>query len=200
MDEKQDAAAVAALIVIGRDEAGRPHGSRFGEADVALAEKAAGLMKMVAVRVADEPFGELAGRLPQGRVVASGKAVVPFLKDKLSREIEDQLTPEVQAELDRPRRVEDATSGGDVDSGGRAEDAAASYRLPAKWNDIAVEDLVLATLGSPDGWFECIVTIDHGEDLFTLRYRDFPDWDPFVRRREHLALVHPGFTFAPMAA
>ncbi len=66
--------------------------------------------------------------------------------------------------------------------------------MPAKWNDIAVEDLVLATLGSPDGWFECIVTIDHGEDLFTLRYRDFPDWDPFVRRREHLALVHPGFT------
>src|SRR3954469_1252231 len=68
-----------ALIVFGRDEAGKPHASRFSHADADLAERAAGLMGMRVLRVTGEEEIALAERLPAGRVFASGRAFVPFV-------------------------------------------------------------------------------------------------------------------------
>lgn len=175
-----------ALMVLGRDDKGKAHGSWFGEADAPLAEKAAGLMGMVAVRVETDAFAELAAKLPQGKVFASGKAFVPFVRDTLYRSIADQLPDDMRAILGKPREapppVETIAS---VPMG--------QHPLPRGWEVITVGDLVLATLGAPDGWFESVVAEVHDDDLFTLRYRDFPDWEPFVRRREHLALINPDF-------
>lgn len=175
-----------ALMVLGRDDGGKAHGSWFGEEDAPLAEKAAGLMGMVAVRVDTDAFAELAAKLPHGKVFASGKAFVPFVRDTLYRSIADQLPEDVRAMLGKPRETPvpvETTGSAPMDQ----------HPLPRGWDVIAVGDLVLATLGSPDGWFECVVAEAHDDDLFTLRYRDFPDWEPFVRRREHLALINPNF-------
>ncbi len=62
------------------DDSGKPHASRFSDADAQLAEKAAGLMGMHVFRPATEEHRELAAKLPRGRVFGSGKAFVPFVK------------------------------------------------------------------------------------------------------------------------
>ena len=74
-----DAAALA-IVVFGRDDAGKPHASAFSHSDAQLAEKAAGLMGMRVLRLETDKARELAGRLPRGRVFASGRAFVPFVK------------------------------------------------------------------------------------------------------------------------
>ena len=72
--------APPALVVYGRDDGGKPHASVFADSEADLAEMAAGLMGMRAFRLAEpEHLATVAG-LPQGRVFASGKAFVPFVK------------------------------------------------------------------------------------------------------------------------
>ena len=73
-------AATLAIVVFGRDDAGKPRAAAFDHSDAQLAEKAAGLMGMRVLRLEADKARELAGRLPRGRVFASGRAFVPFVK------------------------------------------------------------------------------------------------------------------------
>jgi hypothetical protein len=72
--------AATALIVFGRDNGGKPHASRFDASEAELAEKAAGLMGMQVLRPETGEQRALAAKLPKGRVFASGRAFVPFVK------------------------------------------------------------------------------------------------------------------------
>ena len=69
-----------AVVVFGRDEAGKPHASSLGTSEAELAEKAAGLMGMRVLRLTSDEERELAAKLPRGRVFGSGRAFVPFVK------------------------------------------------------------------------------------------------------------------------
>lgn len=55
----------------------------------------------------------------------------------------------------------------------------------------AVGAVVLACETPGEGWFEVTVAAHKGADLVLLRWRDWPDLPPFVRRRDHLALLPP---------
>ena len=70
----------AAVVVFGRDDAGRPHASAFDATTAELAEKAAGLMGMRVLRLETDEQRALAAKLPRGRVFESGRAFVPFVK------------------------------------------------------------------------------------------------------------------------
>src|SRR3954452_8640787 len=72
--------AATALVVFGRDNGGKPHASRFDASEAELAEKAAGLMGMQVLRPETGEQRALAAKLPRGRVFASGRAFVPFVK------------------------------------------------------------------------------------------------------------------------
>lgn len=72
-----------ALVLFGRDQAGKPHASWFDAASVELAIKAAGLMSMRAVPVESDALREVAASLPRGRLFSSGRAFTPFVKGKL---------------------------------------------------------------------------------------------------------------------
>ena len=72
-----DAAALA-IVVFGRNDVGKPRAAAFGHSDAQLAEKAAGRMGMRVLRLETDKARELAGRLPRGRVFASGRVFVPF--------------------------------------------------------------------------------------------------------------------------
>src|SRR4051794_14640931 len=72
--------AATALIVFGRDNSGKPHASRFDASEAEVAEKAAGLMGMQVLRPETGEEQALAAKLPRGRVFASGRAFVPFVK------------------------------------------------------------------------------------------------------------------------
>ena len=70
----------AAVVVFGRDDAGRPHASAFDATTAELAERAAGLMGMRVLRLETDERRALAAKLPRGRVFESGRAFVPFVK------------------------------------------------------------------------------------------------------------------------
>src|SRR5215203_566666 len=72
-----------ALVVFGLDATGKPHASAFDGADADLAEKAAGLMGMHALRPETDEQRQIAAKLPRGRVFASGRAFVPFVRAPL---------------------------------------------------------------------------------------------------------------------
>ncbi len=75
--------ATPALVLFGRDQAGKPHASWFDAASVELAAKAAGLMSMRTVPVETDELREIAASLPRGRMFSSGRAFTPFVKGKL---------------------------------------------------------------------------------------------------------------------
>lgn len=212
-----------ALIVLGRDEADRPHASAFGEADAALARNAAEIMGMYAIPVETDDLRGLAARLPEGRVFASGKAFVPFVKASLF----DELLPHLGEEWKKKAAVRlagggaitsgkgkaankvagaategnagpadaDADTGQDTSAGGSTPPAAgpAAPKHPTDWQQIGRGSEVLAYEKPGEAWYEAIVVEERAGDLMALKWRDFEGYPVFVRRRDHLGLLHPDF-------
>jgi len=76
-------------------------------------------------------------------------------------------------------------SSGTASSGGGAPNAP---QRPQDWDEIGIGSLVLAHEGPEDGWWESIVIGVNGESL-SLKWRDWPRYPVFVRRRTDLALL-----------
>lgn len=183
-----------ALIVLGMDEGGKAHASWFGEAETDLAEKAAGMMGMAALRASTDELRDLAGKLPHGKVFASGKAFVPFTKattfDKIAAHLPSSYKWPVRAAkpaVEKPKPGKNASAAGDDQSG----DVNEGLTIPEGWDSIVFGSLVLACENADEGWFPARVIQVSAEGLFTLKWRDFPDWPVIVRRTHHLALLHP---------
>ena len=77
-----------ALVVFGRDTTGKPHASAFTESEADLATKAAELMGLRLQPVQTDAERALAAKLPRGRVFATGRAFVPFIKAALFTELQ----------------------------------------------------------------------------------------------------------------
>lgn len=187
------------VIVYGIDEAGKPHASWFGAADAELALKAAKLMGMQALHVADDECRAAALALPAGRIFASGKGFVPFAKMpayKHLSELAEARPDKCQLpDVETDQRAEKTPRAHAASSGSKSEPAPSTEaeHRPATWDEIITGSLVLASTGPAEGWFEAVVVAERGTDLFELRWRDWPDEPLIVRRREHLALLHPDF-------
>src|SRR5215212_9528651 len=78
-----------AVVVFGRDEAGKPHASWFDAENADLAAKAADLMHMRVLRVETEEHKTLARQLAPGRVFASGRAFTPFARANLYQPVDE---------------------------------------------------------------------------------------------------------------
>ncbi len=85
---KRDLADKPALLVFGRDEAGKAHACWFAEGEARLAKKAATLMNLRFLPVRTEAEQALATRVPKGRVLASGEATVPVIEPALFVELQ----------------------------------------------------------------------------------------------------------------
>jgi hypothetical protein len=68
------------VVLFGLDGSGKAHASRFSLEDADLARMAAGLMGMQVLPLTTDEQRAAAKGLPQGRVFASGRAFVPFVK------------------------------------------------------------------------------------------------------------------------
>lgn len=191
------ASALPAMIVLGLDDGGKAHASWFGEADVGMAERAAGMMGMAALAVADaDELRDLAGRLPQGKVFESGRAFVPFVKRTLYDAISTHLPAGYQFpvkavdERPSPKKTKKASAASAPESGPKRPEP----HRPTDWEKIEVGSLVLATEGPYEGWFEAQVVKISPEGLCTLRWRDWLDVPVFTRKLIHIALLHPEHT------
>lgn len=197
------APSALALCLFGRDEQGKAHASRFEAADAALAEKAGGLMGMRALRLASSEQQELGAKLPSGRVFSSGKAFVPFVKgavfDLLAAD-PAAFTPERPTETEvtspaprkatghRPARAAaNAAPNGEEAASGPAEPPADREAMTVGHRVLAAEENL------PEVWYLAEVTALKGPALLQLRWvgEQYVDEPPFVRHREHLALLPP---------
>ncbi|ESX09917.1 hypothetical protein X768_16625 [Mesorhizobium sp. LSJC265A00] len=181
------------MIVLGLDEGGKAHASWFDEAETNLAEKAAGIMGMAALRASTDELRDLAGKLPHGKVFASGKAFVPFVKAATFDIIADHLPKSyvwpvraAKSVAAKPKPAKKAATAGAA----QTTDPNEGLTVPDGWDKIVFGSLVLACEDPADGWFHAHVIQVSAEGLFTLKWRDFPDWPVIVRRTHHLALLH----------
>lgn len=186
--------AAPAVIVLGRDDSGKPHASWFDEAAAPLAEKAAAMMGMAALRAATGELRALAGHLPQGRVFSTGRAFVPFVKASLF----DQLAKHLPHPTPPPLRLVDDTAPKSPPATDKPANEAKPRQEPTSpdWSKIAAGDVVLAREAQDEGWFECRVLEAKADGLFILRWRDWPDLPKIVRRAEQVALLHPNHAAA----
>lgn len=180
-----DPAALPALVMVGLDDAGKPHASYFAAEQSAAAACAAALMNMAILDVADHDLATVAATLPQGKIFESGKAFVPFVKrltyEKLAVHLSDDYLAAAAARLDRVAAANYAEQ-----SKGEAP-----ARLPEDWSKLAVGDRVLASDGPGDGWYEADVREVLPEGKFRLQWRDWPEIAPFSREVTDIALLHP---------
>jgi hypothetical protein len=174
-----------ALVVFGLDGAGTARASAFHQADAERAERVAEIMGMHVLRPDSDEQHALARKLPRGRVVASGKTFVPYVRADLYETLTglagaSAASPATKAEPApaAPPRPPEGTSKADL--------------APDTWDDIGVGNIVLATEGPQEGWFESIV-LRAENDVFILRWRDWPRLPTFTRRTWQIGLLPPGY-------
>lgn len=185
------------VIVLGLDEADKPHASVFNEPDAALAEKAAGLMDMMTIRIEGEDLMAVAAGLPTGKIFASGNGFVPFVK----RQVYDRLVAlgEAAGTITKPPKLASGTTLADTGPDGTGgppdgQGEVSAPHLPTTLETVMVGSLIGVSEGRGEGWYEAIVVelapADALEDdLLTCQYLDWPDYPRQVRRRADVALL-----------
>jgi hypothetical protein len=159
------AANGAALIVLGFDDPQKPVGARFDRDNPDLVAKAAKSMDLKVYKTSNPDVAAIAQKLPAGRLYAKS----------LYSDLVVALAVEPEAAV--------AINGDD--------DALPDARgLPRSWDEIAPGHLVIAQESLEYGWWEAIV-IARNDDVFTLRFRDYPHLPQFARHRSAIALIWP---------
>jgi hypothetical protein len=168
------------LVLFGIDSRGKPKAARFGKEHASLAMKAATQLQLNVLASNDPKVAEIAARLPVGRVHATGRTFVPFIRhdlyDKLVAAAANGNTP--------------SASPPNGSSGASGSTPGGAPHLPQNWREIGVGDLVVTHEGPEEGWYEAIV-VEAATDMLTLRWRDYPRERRVVRHRLRLGLLYP---------
>jgi hypothetical protein len=149
--------------LFGIDSRGKPTGARFGREHASLAIKAATQLQLNVLASNDPRVAEIASRLPVGRVRATGRTFVPFIR----RDLYDRLVAASNGSGSSPVRLTGSHAGGAA----TASPPSDNPNLPRNWHEIGLGDVVVAQEEDPtDGWYEAIV-VEVANDMFTLRWR-----------------------------
>ena len=167
--------ATPPLIVLGYDDQQKPRGARFDHDKPDLVTKAAELIGLKVYDTSNPDVAAIAKKLPVGRLYANGRGFVPNIRQDLYSHLVVALAGKPEAALS-PDDAKDSLP--------------AARGLPRTWDEVAPGHLVVAHESIEDGWWEAII-IDRKDDVFTLRYRDFPKLPKFVRHRSSIALIYP---------
>lgn len=192
---RQEQTLPPTLVMLGRDQGGKPHASAFEPDDAPAAERAAGLMGFRTFVVADE-HKTLASSLPRGRVFESGRAFVPFCsKAAFERLLAAAGLPDTPTPIKaagKPAEPPPAPTGNNG-GGGAAGGAGGAAKPPFDWADIAIGSLVLAPGDEgDDGYYAAKIIATKADQNFVLRWVHYPDLMEFTRHRNALGLLHPG--------
>jgi hypothetical protein len=161
------------IIVAGLDQEQRPHAARFTLVDEQLAAKAASLMGLKIGMAETSKALSLARELTKGRVFATGRALVPYVK----QEVFDETQTAILFEEPNPILFE--------------PEADSDPLLPESAGDpIAIGRVVLALEGKGLGWWEAIVLdVDDEHDRVSLKWREWPELRRFTRTRAELGII-----------
>ena len=187
---KKGPAAINPMFVVGLDDKGKPRGAKFNETNDLVVSAAVDMM-LTAVVLPSPTFADLAAKLPQGRLYASGKAFIPNIK----RSLHDELMAILAQPGDTSQPLKLNPSGQSTDEGSSTSTVSCvsptTSGLPQSWQAIDVGHMVLAHESPLDGWWESVVENRDG-DILTLRFRDYPKQPTFIRHVLTVALVNPG--------
>ena len=162
------------IILFGVDEHDKPRAARFTGNGIQLLTKAAAAMKLKVCEATTTDLMEVAKQLPKGRLYSNGRGFVPYVRRDLYVKLIAACEP----------------SAATVD---QAANQVAKHVLPPDWQSISEGHLVIAQETVKYGWWEAIVVARVG-DILTLRYRDYPDYEPFERHVTAVALMRPPST------
>jgi hypothetical protein len=180
------------LVIIGINGDDKPRAARFNAADEAAVRKAAQSTALKIARARSDEALKLVRKLPQGKLFASGKGLVPLVKWPLFQELLGALTfDDPQAEPLQP--ANDQT--GERAAGSSPQQTAASAIDP--WAAIKVGSVVLACQSNDEGhgWWEAIViAVPKNNITLTLRWRDYPELKKFAYPRREVGLLAPDAT------
>jgi hypothetical protein len=168
------------VILFGMDSRGKPKAARFRKDHAGLAVKAASQLQLQVLANDSPRIGEIAARLPVGRVHATGRAFVPFIH----RDLYDKLIA-VASNGNGYQSVAAAAA-----SQSPSNPSGSTPNLPESWDKIGPGDLVVAQESPEDGWYVAIVIESNG-DMLTLRWRDYPRERRFARHRHRIGLMYP---------
>jgi hypothetical protein len=172
------------LVLFGIDSRGKPKGARFGREHASLAIRAATQLQLNVLASTDPSVAEIAAQLPVGRVHATGRTFVPFIR----RDLYDRLVAAApNGNLHQPPTPPASGASG----GAASRPPGSSPNLPRNWHEVGLGDLVVAQESLEDGWYEAIVIEVNGE-MLTLRWRDYPRERKLVRHRLRVGLRYPG--------
>ena len=172
------------LVLFGIDSRGKPKAARFGREHASLAIKAATQLQLNVLASNDPKVAEIAARLPVGRVHATGRTFVPFIR----RDLYDKLVAAAgNGNGASPVRLTASQAGGVATASPPSDNPS----LPRNWHEIGLGDLVVVQESLEDGWYEAIV-IEVNGDMLTLRWRDYPRQRRIVRHRLRVGLLYPG--------
>ena len=136
------------LVLFGIDNRGKPKGARFGKEHASLAMKAATQLQLKVLASNDPKVAEIAARLPVGRVHATGRTFVPFIR----RDLYDKLVAAAANGNAHPASPPNGSSGASGSTPGGS-----APHLPRNWQEIGIGDLVVANQDRWEGWYEAIV-------------------------------------------
>jgi hypothetical protein len=126
------------LVLFGIDSRGKPKGARFGREHASLAIKAATQLQLNVLASTDPRVAEIAALLPVGRVHATGRTFVPFIR----RDLYDRLV----AAAPNGNFGQPPTPPANRATGGAAgsRPPGSSPNLPRDWHEIGLGDVVVA--------------------------------------------------------
>jgi hypothetical protein len=169
---------VSYIVVFGIDSENKPHAAQFPEGEAVIAAKAAQLMGFQVGRAEDQKAVAIAKDLPVGKTFATGKALVPLVK----QDVFDQLKPLLQP-MPGPAAVSTSTN-----------QTPASQKTPEPqaqdlWACIKTGSIVLAQDKSHGGWFEAVVVgLSSTGTSLILRWHDWPKLSSFTVARTAVGL------------
>lgn len=170
----------APVVLFGIDSSGKPKAARFRKDHASLAVKAASQLHLQVLANDSPKIAEIAARLPVGRIHATGRTFVPFIR----RELYDKLLAVAANGNTHPTNPPASGSSGAPGS----TSGGSPPNLPRNWQEIAPGNLVIAQELLEDGWWEAIV-LERNGDMLTLRWRDYPKQAKCVRHRAAVALI-----------
>lgn len=183
----------AAVILLTRD-GGKARASWFPAPLSAHAKRAASLMQVNYLQIANDEVRQLATKLPQGRIFDSGKAFMPLVQGKIADALAVHLPKSkpplrVVASSDTPKSPAEGAKGNSV---------VGVRHHPKDWTDIKVGSLVLACEVEKEGWYECVVQAIRDGQL-VLRWLDYPEYESFMRPPERVGLLWAASTVGEKA-
>ena len=170
------------IVVLGLDADKKPRAAKFSVADEKTVVKAAAAQGLKIGRPKTDEATELALRLVDGKIYASGKGLLPLVKAETYEQLLKLL------KIEEPK-VEPATVNSASTS---AKPSPAPTGGADPWASITTGATVLCRDPKDGGWWPCKVTsVSKDGKLLTVGWAGFPTLKPFTVARKAIAILPP---------